>query len=45
VRGGDGVVEVVLQAVQVEIYDCDFAIELGVEGRGGVSLGVEDFGD
>lgn len=38
-RSGEGVVEVVLQAVQVEVYNCDFAVELGVEGcgsRGGV---------
>ena len=34
VGGGDGGVEVVLEAVQVEVDDCDFAVELGVEGGG-----------
>jgi hypothetical protein len=24
-----------LEAVQVEVYDCDFAVELGVKGGGG----------
>lgn len=30
--GGEGVVEVVLQAVKVEVYDGDFAVELCIEG-------------
>lgn len=35
VSGANGGVEVVLEAVQVEVYDCDFAVELGVKGGGG----------
>lgn len=39
VGGGDGVVEVVLQAVEVEVDDGDLAVELGVEGHGTVGGG------
>lgn len=46
VCGGDGVVEVVLQAVQVEVDNGDLAVELRVERVGGVGRGgVHDLGD
>lgn len=43
VGGGDGVVEVILQAVEVEVDDGDLAVELGVQGHGTVGgSGVHD---
>ena len=44
-RGGYGVVEVVLQSVQVEVDDGDLAVELGIEDRCGFGCGVHGPGD
>lgn len=40
VAGGYRVVKVVLEAVEVEVHDGDLAVELCVEGDGGVGGGV-----